>query len=120
MNRLFVALDRPETCPHGFPIPEPEDDEVAGHPPLYVLEPGEVAEVAMPSKTDPELVEFLETLGVVPGVQVEVIEKHPFDGPLVVSVGGQARTIGERVARQIYVNRRTNGPAAQTRKRKHA
>src|SRR5881394_1838737 len=23
-DRLFVALDRPETCPHGFPIPLPE------------------------------------------------------------------------------------------------
>lgn len=23
-DRLFVALDRPDSCPHGFPIPEPE------------------------------------------------------------------------------------------------
>jgi DtxR family Mn-dependent transcriptional regulator len=121
VSRLFVALDRPTTCPHGFPIPEPEDDEVAATPPLYALEPGDVAEVAMPSRTDPELVQFLETLGVVPGATVEIIEKHPFDGPLVVSVGGHARTIGERVARQIYVNRRTNGRAgAPTKKRKHA
>ena len=28
-DRLFVALDRPHTCPHGFPIPEP--DETAPH-----------------------------------------------------------------------------------------
>jgi DtxR family Mn-dependent transcriptional regulator len=121
VDRLYVALHRPETCPHGFPIPEPEDDEVAATPPLYALEPGEIAEVAVPSKTDPDLVEFLETLGVVPGATIEVIEKHPFDGPLVVQVGGQDRTIGERVARQIYVNRRTNGrPAAPSKKRKHA
>jgi hypothetical protein len=32
-----------------------------------------------------------------------VREKHPFDGPLVVSVDGQDRTIGEKVARQILV-----------------
>jgi Fe2+ transport system protein FeoA len=41
----------------------------------------------------------------VPGVEVAVIEKHPFDGPLVVEVDGQTRTIGERVARQVYVTR---------------
>jgi DtxR family Mn-dependent transcriptional regulator len=121
VDRLYAALDHPDTCPHGFPIPEPEDDEVAATPELYALEPGEVAEVAVPSKTDPKLVQFLETLGVVPGATVEVIEKHPFDGPLVVSVGGQARTLGERVARQIYVNRSKNGrPPAQTKKRKGA
>ena len=27
-DRLFVALDRPATCPHGFPIPEPEAAEI--------------------------------------------------------------------------------------------
>ena len=46
---------------------------------------------------------FLDSLGVRPGVEVEIKEKHPFDGPLVVAVDGQDRTIGERVARQILV-----------------
>jgi hypothetical protein len=48
---------------------------------------------------------FLGTLGVVPGVEVTVVEKHPFDGPLVVRIDGHTRTIGERVARQVYVTR---------------
>ena len=39
-------------------------------------------------------------------LEVEVVEKHPFDGPLVVKVAGEDRTLGERVARQIYVTRR--------------
>ena len=38
-------------------------------------------------------------------MRVEVREKHPFDGPLVLHVGGQDRTVGEKVARQIYVRR---------------
>jgi Fe2+ transport system protein FeoA len=32
-----------------------------------------------------------------------VLEKHPFDGPIVVRVEGQARTLGDKVARSIYV-----------------
>ena len=59
----------------------------------------------MPGSTDPDVVEFLDTLGLRPGVQVEVREKHPFDGPLVLRVDGQDRTLGERVARQIFVRK---------------
>jgi DtxR family Mn-dependent transcriptional regulator len=105
IDRLFVALHRPETCPHGFPIPQPEANELPNTPELYDLEPGDVAEVAVSGSTDAEILSFLGTLGVVPGVEVAVLEKHPFDGPLVVEVDGQTRTIGERVARQVYVTR---------------
>ena len=104
-DRLFVALDRPSTCPHGFPIPEPDDADIPELPPLYALEPGDVAVVAVPGSTDPDVVEFLATLGLKPGVRVEVREKHPFDGPVVLRVEGQERTIGEKVANQIFVRK---------------
>lgn len=104
-DRLFIALDRPTSCPHGFPIPAPESAELADLPPLYALEPGDVAEVAVPGSTDPEIVAFLDTLGLRPGVRVEVREKHPFDGPLVLHVAGKDRTLGSTVARQVFVRR---------------
>lgn len=114
LERLFVALHRPETCPHGFPIPVAGQAELPELPQLYDLEPGDEAEVAVPGSTDAEVIGFLETLGVVPDVHVEVREKHPFDGPLVVRVGGQDRTLGEKVARQVHVRKvaRADGPAA--------
>ena len=102
-DRLFVALDRPAACPHGFPIPEPEVAEIPEMPPLYDLEPGDTAVVAVPGSVDPDVVAFLDTLGLRPGVTVRVKEKHPFDGPLVLVVEGEDRTVGEKVARQIYV-----------------
>ncbi len=103
-DRLFVALDRPTTCPHGFPIPAREVDVLAVLPPLYDLEPGDTAVVAVPGSTEPDVVAFLETLGLRPGVSVEVREKHPFDGPLVLRVAGEDRTIGQRLAQHIYVH----------------
>ena len=112
-ERIFQALNRPTTCPHGFPIPEPEQDSIPEMPALYDLEAGDVAEVALPSSTNDEVVHFLDDLGVRPGVRIEVREKHPFDGPLVLRVGGEDRTIGERIARHIYV-RKTNGGADAT------
>jgi DtxR family Mn-dependent transcriptional regulator len=106
-DRLYAALDRPATCPHGFPIPGTESADLPGMPALYELSPGDRAVVALPGSTDPEVARFLDGLGVRPGVEVEILEKHPFDGPLVVSVEGHDRTIGEKVARQILVRTET-------------
>jgi DtxR family transcriptional regulator, Mn-dependent transcriptional regulator len=102
-DRMFVAMDRPATCPHGFPIPEPDVSHIPEMPTLYALEPGAEAVVAMPGSTDPAVVKFLDAMGLRPGVRVEIKEKHPFDGPLVMRVAGEDRTIGEKVASQIFV-----------------
>jgi DtxR family Mn-dependent transcriptional regulator len=108
-ERLFVALHRPSTCPHGFPIPEPEGTDIPAMASLYALEPGDVAVVAMSGSTDQAMITFLATLGVRPGVEVEVREKHPFDGPLVLRVDGHDRTLGERLAHQIFVTKTPTG-----------
>ncbi len=104
-DRIFLALHRPETCPHGFPIPAKEQADIPAMPPLYALEPGDAAVVAVPGSTDPEIIEFLDTLGLRPGVTVEVQEKHPFDGPLVLRVDGKERTLGSTVANQVFVRK---------------
>jgi DtxR family Mn-dependent transcriptional regulator len=117
-DRLFVALDRPTTCPHGFPIPGVESAELPAMPPLYDLEPGDRATVALPGSTDPDVAIFLDGLGVRPGVEVEVREKHPFDGPLVVAVDGHDRTIGEKVARQILVRAATPATSSTLNRKK--
>ena len=109
-DRLFVALDRPATCPHGFPIPEPDVGEIPEMPPLYALEAGDAAVVAVPGSTDEDVVRFLDELGLRPGVQIEVKEKHPFDGPMVLRVDGKERTIGEKVANQIFVRKQDRVP----------
>jgi DtxR family Mn-dependent transcriptional regulator len=62
----------------------------------------------VPGSIDPAIAEFLDTLGLRPGVRVQVVEKHPFDGPLVVDVEGKERTVGERVANRIFVRKLEN------------
>ncbi len=39
-DRLFEALGRPSTCPHGFPIPGVGTDGIPALAQLYDLEPG--------------------------------------------------------------------------------
>jgi len=102
-DRLFAALSNPETCPHGFPIPEPDASELGEPLRLTELAPGDAAVIALPDDMDGEVVAFLDTLGVRPGVQIELREKHPFDGPVVVRVNGEDRTVGEKLAGRIHV-----------------
>ena len=107
VQRIYAALDRPTTCPHGFPIPEWEAGELQILPTLADAEPGEEIEVAMPGDTHPDVVAFLETRGIRPGTVITVREHHPFDGPVVVSVAGTERVVGHKLASEIYVaNRR--------------
>jgi DtxR family Mn-dependent transcriptional regulator len=104
-DRLFEALNRPATCPHGFPIPEVGSPALPAMPQLHSLDPGDRAVVALSGSTDAAIASFLEELGLRPGVEIEVREKHPFDGPVVVRVDGHDRTLGEKMARQILVRR---------------
>lgn len=117
-DRMFVALHRPATCPHGFPIPEPDVVDIPAMPPLYGLDPGDAAVVAVPGSTDPDVVAFLDTLGLRPGVRVEVLEKHPFDGPMVLRVEGRDRTVGEKVANQIFVRKEEKKTTTRQNRRK--
>lgn len=119
-DRMFIALDRPATCPHGFPIPDADVVEIPEMPPLYALEPGDAAVVAVPGSTEPDIVEFLDTLGLRPGVRVEVREKHPFDGPLVLRVEGHDRTVSQKVANQIFVKQEETDQRAGDRKERSA
>lgn len=67
------------------------------------MEPGDAAEIAVPSNTDPEVVSYLAEVGVHPGVQVRIVEKLPFDGPVTVSIDGQELTVGNKLARLLSV-----------------
>ena len=111
VQRIFIALDRPATCPHGFPIPKVDADDIPALPTLADVPIGGEVEVAVPGDTHPEVVAFLATIGIFPGARVTVREHHPFDGPLVVDISGTDRVIGHKLAREIYVATRQGDDA---------
>lgn len=104
VQRLYVALDRPTVCPHGFPIPESQAEEVPELPTLADALPGGTYEVAMPGATHPDVVSFLEEIGIRPGTVLTVRERHPFEGPLVVAVDGVERVLSHKLATGIYAS----------------
>ncbi len=104
-RRLFAALHKPTECPHGYPIPSKARSASVEDHPLYELEMGESAKVVHVRDDEPELLQFMASLGIKPGVRVKVVEKDPFKGPVGVTIAGRKRTIGWHLANAIYVKR---------------
>ncbi len=105
-NRLDESLGHPRVDPHGSPIPKKdgtiEEQEYAS---LAETEAGQRVVVRRVSDGNAEMLSYLADTGIVLGSEVEITERHPFDGPVEVDVGGQTRFVGLELARHIFVER---------------
>ena len=106
IDRMAAAIGEPETDPHGAPIPTREGTlRERSLATLASLEPGDAARVERVSDRNAERLRYLAELGIVPGVDVQVIAREPFGGPIALRVDGASRTIGPELAGQILVTR---------------
>ncbi|HEU0165235.1 MAG TPA: metal-dependent transcriptional regulator, partial [Thermomicrobiales bacterium] len=101
-RRMEKALGYPQFDPHGDPIPSrtgtfPEVDDIA----LPDVPAGKSAQVSRVSDRDPDHLRHLASLGVKPGVTLDVIEHLPFDGPIRVTVDGVEQLLSLTVARGV-------------------
>jgi DtxR family Mn-dependent transcriptional regulator len=80
---------------------------------LLSLPTGEAAQVSRVSDRDPEILRYLSSLGIKPGVELRLVEKGPFDGPLMLQVGDTAKVhaLGVKVCAEIHV---AVGPAVDS------
>lgn len=103
---LDRALGHPKTCPHGNPIPTEtgkltEEQSEA----LSNLNRGEKGTVVKVTDERPDMLQYLATLGLMPGASVEMEEKAPFNGPVMVKVMGASYALGREVASVIWIKR---------------
>jgi DtxR family Mn-dependent transcriptional regulator len=105
-DRIAERLGHPEVDPHGHPIPR-KDGTIPkrSEQNLLKLAVGEEAVVSRVSDEDPAILRYLMELEIVPGARVQLTERVPFDGPLILKVEGKedTRALGPRVAAQIHV-----------------
>jgi DtxR family transcriptional regulator, Mn-dependent transcriptional regulator len=105
LEELIAAkLGDPTRDPHGDPIPTrdltlPQSESRS----LYELEPGEQATFTRVSDADPEMLRFLAERNIVPGADLEVLERQPFDGPIYVRCGDDVHVLGAVLARAMRV-----------------
>ena len=103
-QRIATAMGHPARDPHGEPIPTadlkmPLDDSL----PLSSLRPDQTATVQRIKAPDPGLLRYLEGLGLIPGVQLEVKDYSPFDHNLTIKVGRRSFVLGISITSKIFV-----------------
>lgn len=105
LEQLIAAkLGEPTLDPHGDPIPSAEL-ELAEHSTqsLDSLRDGERGVFVRVSDSDPEMLRYLSSQGISPGGRLQVIERQPFGGPLLVSFEGRQKAIGGLLAQAMRV-----------------
>ncbi|MBE0475771.1 MAG: metal-dependent transcriptional regulator [Coriobacteriia bacterium] len=119
MEALEAFMERPESCPHGHPIPTAAGEvrEVEGVP-LCESGGGQRVEIVQVSEDDHELLPYLASLGMFPGREVEVCEVAPFRGPLLVNVAGSQYALGREVAAKILVRPAGKGRLGMGRRKR--
>jgi DtxR family transcriptional regulator, Mn-dependent transcriptional regulator len=112
-NRIAALLGEPTRDPHGHPIPGRSGNVATPSViPLTELRPGDRATVLQVSDHDPELLRYLDGLGLRPGVEVTGVGAEPFEGTVSVRLGEARRTLGRAAAEQVFVGgRRERSPA---------
>ena len=95
----------PAVDPHGDPIPDRQGRlaEAAAGIPLTDLEQCCAARLARVHAQDGERLRYLGQLGLYPGAQVAVLERSPFQGPLLVDVDGERRMLAFDLAGELSV-----------------
>jgi len=106
---LEKTLGHPKTCPHGNPIPTACGGIIEQKSePLVNLSPKVSGIIVKIIEEKAEVLQHLATLGLKPGVCVEVEKKASFGDPVTIKVGEASHALDYKVASIINV-KRTDG-----------
>ena len=103
-DRLDELMGHPTSCPHGDPIPTragvmPELNDK----PLTVIPPGQQGTITRVKTREPEKLQYLAEIGLVPGAYFELVNRAPFNGPLRLKLGRNEQVIGNELAAALWV-----------------
>ncbi|SMO92704.1 metal-dependent transcriptional regulator [Gracilimonas mengyeensis] len=103
-ERIAELLNHPTHDPHGDPIPT-KDGVMPKMASLSISEADEDTPyiIGRVKDQDPELLRYLEKIGVLPGVKIKILEKTPFNGPVKVKLEEEEQVIGHAVASEVYL-----------------
>lgn len=107
--RIAEVLGDPLHDPHGDPIPQADLSlPPVSRRPLRELRPGQKAIIQRVRDYDPALLAYLETCGIVPHAEIEVLDYSPFDENLTIRVctREESHVLGSRITSQIFVKLR--------------
>lgn len=103
-DRIDKYLGYPRVDPHGDPIPDAEGriEKVNTHS-ILDLPAGTTAAVERVMEQAADVLQFLTSKGIHPGVELTIDELEPFDGPLWIYVGDQHHALSRSLANRVHV-----------------
>jgi DtxR family transcriptional regulator, Mn-dependent transcriptional regulator len=107
VERLAQFLQDPEFDPHGDPIPD-RDLNLNDSRTLTLLSnlrPGDSGVVRLITDHNPDLLMYLNTIGIFPGAKLKVIQANPIDGTQQVEIlePDQKQVLGKTIGESIQV-----------------
>ena len=105
-EKLWEALGRPTTCPHGSPIPGTGACFSPHTRRLTQAEAGDelvVERISERAKENLQLLEYFQEHGILPGQKLSVREVSPVTGTITVSLERGEVTLGIEAATQVMV-----------------
>ncbi len=104
-SRMWQMAGCPTACPHGEPIPAPDGTLIEPDDQLLCEAQEKQNLILTRVRTrEPDRLEYLAALGLIPGTPIEVIHIAPFHGPVQLRVGREYRIIGHNLAEMIRVS----------------
>lgn len=104
LERMEIMLEYPTRCPHGEPIPTPEGvmPQVKDYP-LTEVDPPRDLIISRVNTHDADKLVYLRELKLLPGEEVTLLSRAPFNGPLRLKMGPHEQVIGAELAGALRV-----------------
>lgn len=104
-RRIAAKVSDPTTDPHGDSIPNEALDALQADDArqLTSVPDGTEFVVARVRDRDRAVLDYLTEIRLVPGTQARVIRRLPFDGPLVVRIGGDEVALSQTVSDSVFI-----------------
>lgn len=103
-TRMAEMTGFPMRCPHGEPIPDqegqlPEVNDVC----IVNLGVGHKGSVSRVRTHEPEKLQYIASLGLIPTTEFEILGRAPFNGPMRLRVGREEVVIGYELMKSLWV-----------------
>ncbi|MFN2200093.1 MAG: metal-dependent transcriptional regulator [Caldilineaceae bacterium] len=113
-DAMSTVLGNPLVDPHGDPIPSKKGkvEDVTGLP-LSSAKSNVVYRLTRVLTQDEARLRYLGSLGIYPNAKIRILEKSPFDGPLLVEIDGEHHALAYDMAEALLVTTWNDGKSGE-------
>jgi DtxR family Mn-dependent transcriptional regulator len=104
IEKIDELLGHPDYSPLGNPIPSKDGTvPVSSALSLALADLNKQYHIQRISDDNQEMVAYFEEMGFLPGLQIKLLSRAPFNGPLNIEYSSKEEIIGYEIARNIFV-----------------